>query len=74
MDALVLLLMLAGFFGLAIFAIDRHLCLKEVAADLKIAHGDALVARDITDDPAIKVHYQATASVYKNLIRKHFGE
>lgn len=59
---------------LALFALDRHLCLKDAEADIKIYHADVLDARDLITDPAIKVHYQAVASALRTIIRNNFKE
>ena len=67
------LLYLVIILALVIFAADRHLCLKDVEKDLKLMLGDFLVARDCSEG-RIKVHYQATVSAVKQLIRTHFKE
>ena len=58
---------------LLIWGADRHLCLKDVEKDLKLLLGDFLVARDCSEGH-VKVHYQATVSALKSLIRNHFKE
>ena len=54
-----------------LWAVDRHLCLKDVETDLKEFLGDALLARD-SCDPKVRVHYQAHVRALKILIQKHF--
>ena len=64
---------IAAFVILALFAIDRHFYLKDVEKDLKLTLGDFLIARDLSSDQ-VRVHYQATVSSLKSLIRRHFKE
>ena len=71
MIGLAILLCLAVFLGLAVFAVDRHLILKQVETDLKDYLGDVLVARDSTEPP-LRVHFEAQVVAIKTLIRKHF--
>ena len=59
--------------ALVIFAADRHLCLKDVEKDLKLMLGDFMIARDLSSDQT-KVHYQATVSAVKSLVRRHFKD
>jgi hypothetical protein len=60
-----------AFLVVAVFGIDRHLCLKDVEKDLKLYLNDLSVARDLAEG-SVKVHYQATVSAVKTLIRIHF--
>ena len=64
---------IAAFVILALFAIDRHFYLKDVEKDLNLLLGDFLIARDLSSDQ-VRVHYQATVSSLKSLIRRHFKE
>ena len=61
-----------AFFSLAIlWGWDRHAELKDVEKDLKEYLGDLEVARDVSE-PRLRVHFAATISQIKQLIRKHF--
>jgi hypothetical protein len=64
---------IAAFIVLILFLVDRHLCLKDVEKDLKLTLGDFLIARDLSSDQ-VRVHYQATVSSLKSLIRRHFKD
>lgn len=68
---IVYLILTAVFVIVLLFAIDRHLCLKDVEKDLKIYLGDLLVARELVEGN-VRVHYQATVASIKTLIRTHF--
>ena len=57
--------------GSVIFAVDRHLWIKEIETDLKNYLGDILVAKRLSEDP-YTVHFEAQALALKALIRKHF--
>jgi hypothetical protein len=62
------LLLLSGGFNL-----DQYLRRRDIEIDLKLYHGDLLVARDRAENLA-RVHYQAAADAIKSLIRNHFKE
>lgn len=64
---------IAAFVILILLLIDKHLYLKDVEKDLKLTLGDFLVARDLSSDQ-VRVHYQASVSSLKSLIRRHFKE
>lgn len=64
---------IAAFVVLILLLIDKHLYLKDVEKDLKLTLGDFLVARDLSSDQ-VRVHYQASVSSLKSLIRRHFKE
>lgn len=64
-------LIVAAFVILTLFAVDRHFCLKDAERDLKEFLGDLEVARDLSSDAA-RVHYTATVSATKALIRRNF--
>lgn len=74
-DAVYLLLyflVAAALVVITLVAVDRHLCLKDLEKDLKEYLGDLLVARDCSEGQ-VRVHYQATVSGIKSLIRRHFN-
>ena len=66
-----ILLYVAIFIALALWGADCYLCLKEVERDLKEYLGDLLVAHDACHYP-MRVHYAATISAVKSIIRKNF--
>ena len=73
MDWLIYLLVAALIITLAVWGADRQLCLNDVEKDLKLMLGDFMIARDLSSDQ-IKVHYQATVSTVKSLVRRHFKD
>ena len=58
--------------GAVIFAVDRHLWIKEIEADLNNLMGDLLVARDSAKYKMCVCCMNARVLELKNLIRKHF--
>ena len=54
-----------------LFAVDRHLWIKEIETDLNNFLSDSLAACDVAED-SVRVHYQAQVNAIKALIRKHW--
>ena len=50
---------------------DRHMELKDIEKELKEYLGDLEVARDVSE-PSLRVHFVATISQVKSLIKRHF--
>jgi hypothetical protein len=65
------LVYVAIILALAVFALDRHLILKEVERDLKECLGDLEVLRDASSAD-LRVHFSAQVAATKSLIRNHF--
>ena len=59
-------------FGIFMWGLDRHLCLRDLHKDLNNYLGDILVARD-SSPSNIKVHFEAQVFALKALIRKNFS-
>jgi hypothetical protein len=61
-----------AMFGLALlWGWDQHMELKDIEKELKEYLGDLEVARDISE-PHLRVHFAATISQVKSLIKRHF--
>ena len=71
MTDLAILACVAVFLGTVIWAVDRHLCLKQIEIDLKDYLGDLLVSRDSVVGDCKCCRQNAILSL-KSLIRKHF--
>ena len=59
------------FLGCFVWGLDRHWCLKDIEKDLRVYLHDLKVGQSLAEGP-IRIHYQATVSSVRTLIRNHF--
>lgn len=67
------LVYIAVIIALAIWGLDRQLCLNDLKKDLGIMLADFETARDLAEG-RVRVHYQATVVAIKTLYRNHFKD
>jgi hypothetical protein len=71
MEIAIILVVLAVFFGLFLWGLDQHLCLKDLEIDLKEYLQGVEEAR-VVSEPPLRVHFNAQVFAIRTLVRKHF--
>jgi hypothetical protein len=74
MEFLYVVLLGVGLAFLIILAVGQYLMLDAIRVDLEEYIEDCREVERITDDPRIKIHYTAVATVLSGMLSKLSGE